>query len=210
VIVNIRPWLELLYFLSGIVVAAAVVYGLQQIKLLKRDIRIRNERAAKENAVEYGARYLNNFTKLWGPFFDAHRAAGLSSYKGPIEDFSVGSLKQNENARKRYELFSWLGSFNELEAISSAFTSGVADEEIGFKIFGRSFCHTVRDDYDLIAISRQSPVRAQDYWSNIVELYTIWAPRLQQAELVGIRDMLNVQIAKTSGESARIRPIGTE
>ena len=66
----IRPWLEAAYFAGGIVVAVAVVYGLQQIKLLKKDIRIRNERAAKEKAVEYSGRYLKDFVSKINVFSD--------------------------------------------------------------------------------------------------------------------------------------------
>ena len=61
-----RALLEALFHLSGVLLAVAAVLGLQQIRLLKKDIRIRNERGAKEKAIEFSSRYLNNYVELDG------------------------------------------------------------------------------------------------------------------------------------------------
>jgi len=207
---QIRPWLELLYFASSIILAISVVYGLKQITLLKKDIRLRNERAAKEKAIEYGRRYLRNYVDLHAVFVSAYEGASLEPYAGPIGDFTSGSVPRDGMATKRYMLQSWLPAMNELEALSAAFTTGVADEETGFRIFGRSFCGAVENSYDLIAISRSADALAQGYWSNIVELYRLWSPRLEEAQLRRTKESLEARIAGIAAQGTRIRPIGTE
>ena len=99
---------------------------------------------------------------------------------------------------------------NELEAISAAFISGVADEMTGFKIIGRSFCGAVQSDYDLIALSRSRTKEAQGYWSNTVHLYQMWSPRLKEAELRQAKERLDATIAAVAAQTSGIAPIGTE
>jgi hypothetical protein len=211
---ELRPWLELLYFASGIVIAVAVVYGLKQIHLLKKDIRLRNERAAKEKAIEYCSRYLNSYVRLVDAFFVDCLKRQLKSYSGPIGNFTSESILrdagQRDIADKRYAVFSWAAAMNELEAISAAFTSGVADEATGFKIIGRTFCVSVQSNYDLIALSRNKSKDAQGYWSNIVQLYKMWFPRLKEVELRQAKEQLDATLAAVAAQGTRIAPIGTE
>jgi hypothetical protein len=209
---QIRSVLELLYFGSGIVVAVGVLFGLQQIGLLKKDIRLRNERAAKENAIQNGRRYLCSYVNLLSTFISEYRAANLNHYSGPIGSFTAESVLPGgkESWGKRYGLESWLPAMNELESISAAFISGVADEQTGFQIIGRSFCRSVEANYDLIAFSRSPGEAAQPYWRNIVELYRLWSPRLKEAQLRTAIDHLEARIATVAGKGGRITPIGTE
>jgi hypothetical protein len=210
---QIRSWLELLYDVSGIVVAMAVVYGLKQIALVKKDIRLKNERAAKEKAIEYGRRYLRDFVDLLGAHYSACTEAKLGDYSGPIGNFTSGSVLGNAKvavrSTKRYMVRSWLPAINELEALSAAFIAGVADEETGFRIFGRSFCRAVENNYDIIALSRTDDETAQEYWFNIVKLYRLWSPRLEEAELRLAKDSLEARISAVA-QGARIPPIGSE
>jgi len=211
---HLRPWLEAAYFFSGIVVAIAVAFGLKQIGLLKKDIRVRNERAAKEKAIEYASRYLCDYVRLQGVFFDAREGEKLGPYSGPIGDFTRDSIPRSvqglETVMKRYGIHSWLPAMNELEAISAAFTSGVADEATGFKIIGRSFCGTVQDHYDLIAWSRHKAHNPQGYWNNIVQLYKMWSPRLEESELRQAKEFLENRIAGIASHTTGISAIGTE
>jgi hypothetical protein len=214
VMVHVRPWLELLYFVAGIIVAPALIYGLQQVTLLKRDIRIRTERSSKEKAIEFASRYLNTYTQLDGRFSNTCRTAQLQSYDGEIGDFTSASIYKNKRqlllTTKRYELESWLPAMNELETIAAAFTTGVADEQTGFRIIGRSFCISVKSEYDLIALSRQKVITSNDYWRNIVELYKIWSPRLRGSDLRDLRDNLDARIAASATRGGTIKPIGAE
>jgi len=210
-IAHLKFWMELAYFASGIVIAVAAVYGLKQIRLVKTDIRIRNERAAKESAIGFGRQYLRSYVGLQGVFSSACKNEGLDSYSGPIGNFTAESILLNARTRtggeKRYALASWLPAMNELEAIAAAFTSGVADEGLGFKIIGRSFCRSVEYNYDLIALSRHET--AQGYWTNIVQLYRMWSPRLEELELRQAKDDLESRLSVAASRTTKIPPIGT-
>jgi hypothetical protein len=98
-------------------------------------MRIRNQRAAKEKAIEYSSRYLNDYSSLNGAWFDYRKKHSLPSYEGPIGDFTLKSVPPKYEAplMARWGSLAWGQSINELAAIAAAFTSGVADEEEGFK-----------------------------------------------------------------------------
>jgi len=89
---EVRPWAEFAYFLSTIVLAIVAVFGLQQISLVKRDIRLRSDRAAKEKAIEYSHRYLTIFVPLYDECTHDRTKKGIVGYDGPIGDFTPGSL----------------------------------------------------------------------------------------------------------------------
>ena len=183
----VRPWLELLFFLSGAVLAAAAVYGLKQVSLLKRDFEVRNERAAKEKATEYAQRYLSNYVRLYNGAYAESEAKGLRSYEGVVGGFDnfrhlEDSVK--EGAIERGVLF--LSALNELQSIAAAYATGVADEGVGFEIIGRTFCASVRSVYDVLTLCRGD--NAYPYYQSIVDLYGLWRPRLKKGELAAVRD----------------------
>ena len=91
-VTQIRPWAELAYFFSGPLLAIIAIFGLQQVFLLKKDIKIRSERAAKEKAIEYAQRYLTVFVPLQNKADTIFKERKLEAYKGPIGDFTIESL----------------------------------------------------------------------------------------------------------------------
>lgn len=198
-IVQIRPYIEMLSFLSSIVLAGIAAYGIKQIRLMKSDMKSRSERAAKEKAIEASTEYLMSYVELDGQhILDCLKEKIPSAYKGPIGNFSHESIPAELKpvCLKRYIQLSWLPAINKLESIAATFTTGVADEQVGFQIIGRSFCGTVASHYDLIATSRRE--KANSHFSDIVELYNIWAPRLSKSELSAAREELNAQISQIS------------
>jgi|SRR5579872_1549453 len=205
---EVRPWAEFAYFLSTIVLAIVAVFGLQQISLVKRDIRLRSDRAAKEKAIEYSHRYLTIFVPLYDECTDDRTKKGIVGYDGPIGDSTAGSLgaaDQRDALKKMGPVVHfWLPAFNELQSIASAFMVGVADERVGFGIIGRTFCHTVRSNYDFLAAVRRE--KTCPYYQSIVDLYQLWAARMSKAELSELSRDLVSQIR--SIPDVEIPPIG--
>jgi hypothetical protein len=203
---DVRSVLELFYFVSGVVTAVAVTVGLLQLRLLKRDYAMRVDRAAKERAIDTVERYVAKFIPLANANTTELRAAKLSRYSGPIGDFSPASVPaeyQNLTAQRALH-YSCITALNELEYITAVFTSGVADEELGFRIIGRSFIFSVQSYYDLIALLRDD--KAHKPWSNIVQLYGVWSSRLTAAELAAIGEETAAKLAGI--QVTRISPIG--
>ena len=205
---EVRPWAEFAYFVGTIVLAVVAIFGLQQVSLLKRDIRLRSDRAAKEKAIEYSHRYLTIFISLYEKCSDDLTKNEIVGYDGPIGDFTPGSLgvhgRRDALKKALAVLHSWLPAFNELQSIASAFIVGVADERVGFGIIGRSFCHTVRRNYDLVAAVLGE--KTCPYWQSIVDLYQLWAGRMTKAELSELSKDLVSRIR--SIPDVEIPPIG--
>lgn len=200
--------LEIAYYIASIMIAVAAIFGLQQLKILKRDINTRNERSAKEKAIEFSSLYLKEYVKLEGIYFFKLRENNIPGYSGPIKDFSPDSVlpEYKKIQLLRSSHLEFLPALNRLESISAAFTSGVADEVTGFKIIGRTFCATVASNYDIISISRTNSIAP--YWSNIVELFYVWSKRLTKAELDAERNKLEEQVNGIS--DIEIKPIGVD
>jgi hypothetical protein len=177
-----RPYLEALYFLAGIGLFAGVLIGYRQLMVIRRDVQIRNQRAAMEKAIEASDCYFNKFIPLSGEFLDEKLAKKVSFlYTGPIGDFSPESIPKEltEDTKKRFHLDSYLPAMNQLESLASYFVSGVADDSTGYQIIGRTFCSWVELNYDVIAYARRQ--RVNPYWANIVQLYQLWRPRFPKA-----------------------------
>lgn len=190
-----HAWAEIAYFVAGIIVATVAIIGLQQLRIMKKDMLIRIERAAKEKAIEYATRYLAKYVELSGKFTEEYRKKDLKPFSGTVKDFVAGSLspRELEMATKRVAILSWLPAINELEAISAAFMTGVADERTGFSIIGKTFCSTVGYQYDILCYCRKGKPR--DYYQNIVDLYQLWSPRLSKIELEELRSRMDEKIS---------------
>lgn len=196
----ILPYFQAASHISGVLIAIAAIYGINQIRLMKVDMSTRSERAAKEKAIEYSEKYLQNYVISDMKFVSDYHEENLSPYDGPIGDFSPDSVpdKYIDSAEKKYALGSWLPAVNLLEAIASAFTKGIADEKVGFDIIGRTFCSTVAHKYDVISLSRSDDVHP--HYQDIVELYSIWSSRLSKAELEEARDDLEAKVSEIDEE----------
>jgi hypothetical protein len=140
-----RPYAELLFFIAGIGLFVISVYGLRQIGLLKEDVRTRNVRAAREKAIEAVSNHTTKFIPEYNQLWRKWREAGLATYEGPVgTDFNFESLPKGAQAKGVERCKMTLGSdaFNTLETVAAYFTTGVADEEVGFRIIGRTYCAT--------------------------------------------------------------------
>jgi hypothetical protein len=204
---ELRTIAEFLYFLSGVALAVIAVFGLQQIKILKRDIKVRNDRASKEKALEFVQKY-EDFIGLHNAFFRDCVEKKFGMYEGPIGDFSWESIKPAErpNAINRIMLNTSLGAMNKLNLVAACFMSGVADEQLGFSIIGKGFCANVANIYDLLSFARGEKKSVS--FQPIVDLYQLWSPRLSKAQLLQAREDIETQLAATVERS--IRAIGTE
>jgi hypothetical protein len=204
---EVRPYAEIAYFIAGVGLLIVAGFGLRQLGLLKEDIRTRNLRAAREKAIEAANQYVREFIPSYNRFWHKTRKAGLSSYDGPVSDFTRKSVEERllKNAVKRLELTMSTNAFNFLETVAAHFTTGVADENIGFRIIGRSYCGAVGSNYDIISLCR--PEKACPLCDNIVQLYRTWSARLSKEELKAARTELDKNISSIAeGPLEHIQP----
>jgi hypothetical protein len=191
---TVRPYAELLYFLSGVGLLIVAFYGLKQLHLLKEDIRTRNTRAAREKALEAAMLYAHDFVPNFNEYYLKLTEANLASYQGSIGDFSQDSLTLAEKvqmvARAKLLPGPGLAALNTLDLIASMFVHGLADDKVGFRTIGRSFCGTVANNYDLLTLFRNPA------YDDTERLYQIWRPRITLEELEASRAKLDQKIAK--------------
>jgi hypothetical protein len=219
-IVGVRPWAELAYFISTILLLLVAVYGAKQIGflqaqismlreqiiLLKHDVNTRNLRAAKEQALAYCDRF-SRYVLLRRKFVRKAEHAKLTLFSGATNaDFTDEALDANAEriVDEKLKLDECIATLNELELIAMAFISGVADEGEGFNTIGHGFCATVATHYDIIAIQG----RRRSSFKNIRALYKIWSSRSQLAEIEKERHRLEVRAKATPNH--KISPLGLE
>jgi len=200
-IITIKPYLEALYLFSGAFIFIGVFLTFIQLLTIKNDNISRDVRLSKEHALKSCERYLNRYVELSSKEFKMKAKNGINKYTGPIGNFTKQSIPDNflPDIIKHMMIEESLSALNELEIISSYFVTGVSDEETGFAIISRSFCHTVETKYGIISACRDDV--ANDYWTNTIELYRIWRPRLSKAELEKSAESLEEQ-AKRIWEKA--------
>jgi hypothetical protein len=156
IISEIRPYLEAAFFLAGVALVLGLFLAYRKLNLLRFDINLRNERASKEQALRACERYFGAYVKNAGANYEERETKKIPGYNGPVGDLPAKSIPQQllRDAATRLGLDTILPVLNELESIASSFITGVADEQTGFKIIGHTFCSTVENHYDEIALYR--------------------------------------------------------
>lgn len=221
---EIRDWLELLYFLSGIVMMILVGFGLWQLKLAKDQISLakdqletskdifktQSKRAAVEAAVIECRRYsetviqdsiaLDRYCETHDiTFFDDvafnKTEEGFSIDTRSIKDDDLKKLSGASDIINRY--------LNGLESYALFFLSGIADEEIAFHTNGKEFIQSAEKGFKIFPICNVSEEDAEP----IKVLYFRWYEKLEAKRLMIEQKKIE---KKLSGyKDNNIRAIGT-
>jgi hypothetical protein len=206
---EIRPFIELLYLASGCAIAVFSWRALKQVDLLKRDILLRSERAAKERAIEACQRYLQTYIPLADEDYRDRNEKNIPVYDGPFDSFDFRTWPEirSDAALKRFKRYEkWLPAMNELESIAATFASGVGDEALGFEIIGVTFCGTVASHFDVLAVAHTSPDGPGGHYNSIVKMYLCWSPRIEKKRLSAVRRSIDAKIGEIRDNA--IQPLG--
>lgn len=176
---GLRAWLEIAYFISGIVLTLGVVFAAFQVKAYKRDMALRARRALAEKAIEYSTRYAS-FVLNHREYVRDCQANNLAAFNEDIKVFKFSDLSSacQTITLQKHRLDSYVKAFNELEAISMAFVCGIADDDLGFKCFGDAFCSVVELNYDVFCMRDTDTANAHAQYTR--ELYFAWKGRLKE------------------------------
>lgn len=208
----IRSLLELLYFASGIAIAVAAFWGLKQLRISKQIARTNARREAFKLAADECRFYAKEVVPLANKFATEYKQLGLTCLSGPSQfriekgeivghSFPV-DLLQKEIPKIAESLVECL---NAVEAFALFFTSGVADDDLGFQETAISFCKLTAQHMG--AYFHMRHINAARYESTI-KLFEIWQKRLQ-ANAASLAMKPLGDLIRTVGKE-RIRPIGTE
>ncbi|WP_433752933.1 hypothetical protein [Paenibacillus amylolyticus] len=223
----IRSFIELIYFISGIVLAIIAIYGLRQFKialdqltvsikqveigmeqvsLLKHDIEVRNKRLSVEKSIEFIERYKNTIFPLAVKHRELMEQYEYSFYTEDVIDIKEFPFSNQDDFKKAFDKTIKTEAndlFNEIELFSSAFTSRLADEELAFQPLGKTFVRLIDRNYDIFCVCRSSAP-----YANTVKLYITWKERLKKNELD--KQINQLEKARSKIKNTKITPLGLD
>jgi hypothetical protein len=205
---SLRDTLEVLYFASGVVVAAAAIVALYQLILTKRTSQLTAKRDAYALSGQQCQYYLTQIIPLLDALDRKMNEVGINSLgsaeinvSGRSVSFSLKPKKLDDKIRAEVSP-PLLAVYNALEAFSIPFTNGVAEESIAFSAIGQTFCHSVKK-----FVPELVPLSQFGYFQNTVNLFTLWYPRLKKRELEQRKLLLEKKCEEIT--DVTIKAIGT-
>ena len=225
----LRFSLELLSFLSNIVLACIAIAALYQIILAKRsletarlDIELRSKREAVTLAADKVAEFAENIIPKCNLEFRTLMSAGISIDRWELQNnrFDESSfkdwnaaLKWEEQLRASKQVDSATRVLNQLESFAMYFAKGAADEQVAYSAVGAIF----RNYVDLLAPhltslrilsgSKNAYVTSGPF-QNVVTLYEVWLSRARKEALQQEATRITSELSGIS--TSDILPIGTK
>lgn len=210
-----RDWLEVVYWIAGIVIALSVVAVFRQVQLAKKALQatleeseMRSEREAIVLAARQCERYAEKVIALSDKVGDQLKNAGMELRRWELSDdkFGPDSIEASSAARE------WLDKYmkvpgdelmvllNEMEAFAIYFAKGAADEKVAFSAVGPVFCSDVRTYAPVIINCRRQSTQGLPIgpFQNTIELYRIWSARARQNALRAQAKAVASEVAKVS------------
>lgn len=212
---TIRNILELIYFISGPALLIVAIYALRQIKEARNQVQetrkarlLSAKRESYKIAADKCSYYMETVIPLMNILDKEIDSKKVTYFEKSVVTKTSNSYKlkpANISKEEKETLFSLpiTEVFNPLESFSLFFTSGVADEKVGYLTLGHTFCESV-DSYLPILIMLSSD---QEHYNNIMQLFTIWNTRKEREKLEA--DKQRIEKAISDKREITIKPIGT-
>jgi len=180
IISKLRFFLEFAYFISGVVVAVASIYALKQVSILKKTLYIQSKRDSLKLTNEQCKDYMERIIKLQDKFDNDVKSEGITYFnhwdiKNSPDGISAKRTKDiTDEEWEKYDHSEIAENipFNAMEAFSSYFICGAADEFVAYNAVGLSFIETINDYMPFILNAREN-----GHYKNLIELYEIWEQR---------------------------------
>jgi len=206
---TLREILEILYFLSGPTLVIVVVIGLRQLKISKDISRISAKRESYRLAAEQCGYYFTHTIPLQNELDKSIRDKKVTFFNESKVQINGGKIKiqypKNTDLEQLINITpEILKVYNNMEAFSLFFISGVADDVIGFSSVGATFCYEVRKLLPDLMLSASKG----EHFKNIMKLFLLWDARLQAEGIM--RDKKALEAKLQAIDTKEIRPVGTE
>jgi hypothetical protein len=204
---------ENLYLLSGPILALLAIAGVIQLLQAKRTLVISSQRDAANLAASQLKDYCERIIPTMNKYDLAMRKEKIKDVDIKIGEFNQEYLIKNLGESKFKEirierlkfLTLQLNAINSLEAFSTYFIRGIADEQIAYSSVGRNFCFSVENYFFEIADCRNEN---DNSFQNIIELYKLWRARLDKEKLTKEQEQILRKLNNINDET--INPIGTK
>ena len=204
---TVRPCLEAVYFISGVVVAGAALYALKQIPLLKKTLKIQSKRDALRITAEQCNYYFETIVPLQNVFISAVKKYNVKYYEGWSVTVDKESISVSRNDPPDMTGFKDITEeysvLNNMESFATFFTSGVGDEKVAYDTVGITFLDFCTKLMPWIIKCRES-----GYYKNLTELFMRWENRRVSGELMAKKKTLEEKLNMTKVSVAI--PVGAE
>lgn len=212
---SLKDIMEIVYFLSGPVIACIAYRALAQISEAKKQVAETKEGrilSAKRDSYKIAADKCEYFMSTITPLIDSLNDALEEDSVKPLDDTMVSFEDDYVKVKSDFdkEIFSriifdykGLHLFNLLESFSLFFTSGVAEDEIGFLTIGHSFCSPVKEYLPVIALLSSDG----GHFQNVLNLYKIWNDRIEKDTLE--QEKKKIENKLNQKKDIKINSIGT-
>jgi hypothetical protein len=204
----IIPYLQVLYFLSGCIIAIAAIIALNQIKVAKKALKTQSKRDSLKLTATECARYFDKIIPLQNELNEAINDNKVNFFKGWQVKIDANQIELSRNSNFDMDNFDSIGNqlttvCNSMESFAAYFVSGVADEYVAYNTVGTTFILTLD-----ILIPWVVSCRKDGYYKNLIELYGMWKKRRDAFLLSQEREKIDRQLSKIG--TKKIYPIGVD
>jgi hypothetical protein len=173
----VRPYAELLYFISSIGLLVTAIYALKQLSLSKKTLSIQSLRDSAKISSDQCDIYFHtiiNYQNILDEKIKKERIMYFEGWQIVITDKSIniehsGPVDSSKIESIGLEL---LNTLNAMESFSNYFTSGIADERLAYYSVGTTFIHSVENYIPQIIMANND-----GHYRSITELYLLWKNR---------------------------------
>jgi len=194
----VKQILEILYFLSGPVVAYLAYKALGQIKEARKTRVVNAKREAFTITAEKCEFYMSTIIPLIDKVDEELRIRNINVLKNSTFTVTDHGLKINikfaseEERRIVFLELPTLDLFNKIESFCLFFVSGVAEEKLGYLTVGNTFSHTIKRYLPLIG-----QLSIEGHYQNTMQLFTIWNNRREKEKLETSKKAIDKKLEQT-------------
>jgi len=212
---TVKSILEIVYFLSGPLIAYFAFKALGQISETRKQVnetketrQISSKRESFKIAAEKCEYFMTTIIPLMNTLDKAVKEADITYFDKSIvkitpEGINVKPHYENEEEVDKVFNLPNLELFNPLESFSLFFVSGVAEEKIGYLTVGQTFCGTVKYYLPLLV-----QLSENKHFNNTLALFSIWHQRMEKDRLE--KEKAKIDKALNESKDVSIDAIGTK
>lgn len=212
---TIKDIIEIIYFISGPVIAYFAYRALGQINEAKKQVNetkesrvISSKRDSYKIAADKCEYFMTTIIPLMNNLDRAIKENGIIFFDNSNVEMTNYGIKVKPNFKDEDEInkvfaLPTLELFNPLESFSLFFTSGVAEEKVAFLTVGRTYCRSVKEYLPLIVMLSEDK-----YFINIIHLYMTWNSQIEKEKLENEKKRIDEELLKN--KSISIKSIGSE
>ncbi|MFM4846994.1 hypothetical protein ACEUDP_20040 [Aeromonas caviae] len=213
VIVLLKPYVEIIYLISGPTLVFFAYKALEQIKVARETSRTQSRRESIRLAAERCEFFHKEVEPEITKFFSRLKEMDITFLEKCEVNIEAGKIKfkaykDDEELKKLVnELDTFASLFNKLELFSMYFTGRIANEEFAYHALGKTYCKLVEKLIPLLMMNM-----FKDECRHIMSLFFVWHPRLEKINNQKRKDELKQELSELNEKEIsdkKIEPIGT-